>query len=214
MADRIPRSGRITNGFYMASFGFVCMYLLETSDGIVAFDAGLRAAGLRARLAELGLNPAKVRHAFLTHSDSDHVGGLAALTKATVYLPSRETSMLDRSTPRFFSFIFNKPFGRDYVTIEDNQLLSIGGASIRCLSTPGHTAGHMSYLVNDSLLIVGDILNLADGKAVMDRNFINIDNIARRESLRRLAAIRGVSMICPMHSAYTTDAERAMRDWV
>jgi hydroxyacylglutathione hydrolase len=213
MADRIPRSGRITDGFYLASFGFVCMYLLETNDGIVAFDAGLRAAGIRSRLAELGLDPAKVRHAFLTHSDSDHVGGLPALTQATVYLPSREASMLDRSTPRFFSFIFNKPFGRDYVAVEDDQVLSIGGATIRCLATPGHTAGHMSYLVNESLLIVGDVLNLADGKAVMDRKFINIDNTARRESLRRLAAIRGVSVICPMHSAYTTDAERAMREW-
>jgi hypothetical protein len=71
----------------------------------------------------------------------------------------------------------------------------------------------MSFLVNGSILIVGDILNLAHGEAVMDRGLINIDREKRRQSIRKLAALRGVSLLCTMHSGYTRDFDKAMQSW-
>lgn len=70
----------------------------------------------------------------------------------------------------------------------------------------------MSFLVNDSI-IVGDEINLNKGKAVLDRDFTNIDNKKRKDSLLNLAKFKGVKLLCTMHSGYTADFEKGMKDW-
>lgn len=213
MADKIPASGKIRDDLYLLNLGFVCVYVVEARGALIAFDTGMKPEGLKAQLAAVGLDPRKVAHVFLTHSDRDHVGGLPALPEAKVHMPAAESKMLDRSVARFFGFVYNRPFGREYVALEDGEEMAVDGVSIRCIATPGHTAGHMSYLVNGKLLIAGDLLNIAGGKAVLDRGFINIDNEKRRESMRKLAQLRGVDLLCPMHSGYSRDFDRAMAPW-
>lgn len=213
MADKIPSTSQIADGFYILNLGFVCIYLVRSGDSLLAFDTGMKADKVSAELETLRLDASKVSHVILTHSDRDHVGGLSAFPQARVLMPEAEVSMIDRTTPRFFSFIYNKPFAVSYETLTDNQDLTIGDTRIRCIATPGHTAGHMSYLVNGSILVAGDILNVSGGKVVMDRKFINIDNEEREDSIRRLAALTGVSYLCPMHSGYTNDFETAMKEW-
>lgn len=213
MADKIPASGKIGDDLYLLNLGFVCMYVLKARGVLIAFDTGMKPEALRRQFAAIGLDPLEVAHVFLTHSDRDHVGGLAALPAAKVYMPAAESRMLDRSVARFFGFIYNKPFGREYVSLENDQEIAADGVSIRCLATPGHTAGHMSYLVNGRYLIAGDLLNLAGGKAVLDRGFISIDNAKREGSIRKLAQLQGIGLLCPMHSGYTSDFGLAMAAW-
>jgi glyoxylase-like metal-dependent hydrolase (beta-lactamase superfamily II) len=213
MADKVPQSGRIADGLYIIGFGFVAMYVVDAGECLVAFDAGMRAPALTAQFARCGLDPARVKHVFLTHTDSDHTGGLPALPEAKVYLSRDEVPMVTRKTPRFFRFVFNRGIARGYETLADSQEISIGSARICCITTPGHTAGSMSFLVNDRILIAGDILNLDKGKAVMDRAMINMDNAKRRESILKLARLRGVSTLCAMHSGYTHDFDAAMQAW-
>ena len=115
--------------------------------------------------------------------------------------------------PRFFSFIFNKPPFGGYEALVDSQELSVGNARIRCICTPGHTPGSMSFLVNDQILIVGDILNLDKGRVVMDRGIINMDPNKRKQSILKLARLRNISLLCTMHSGYSMDFDTAMREW-
>ncbi len=213
MADKIPATGKISEELYLLNLGFVCMYLYKSGDSYIAFDTGMKASDVTKELAALGIAASSVSDVVLTHSDSDHVGGLSAFPDAQVYLPKDEVAMIDRTTARFFGFIYNKPFGDGYKTLEDGQTVTIAGATIQCIASPGHTAGHMSYLVNGSVLIAGDILNVAQGKIVMDRKFINIDNKQREQSIRKLAGLEGVSLLCPMHSGYTDDFEKAREGW-
>jgi len=213
MADRIQSTRTIADGLSIASFGFVSIYLVRSDDGYVAFDAGMRPSAVRTELRKLGIDPASVTHLFLTHSDSDHVGGLSAFPAASVYFPEEEVAMITRKVPRFFSFIYNRDFGRPYRTVVDGEEVSVGTAVIRCISTPGHTAGSMSFLVNESVLIVGDELNLKDGKAVLDRSMIATNNAQRRESILKLARIPHVDHLCTMHSGYTDNFDQAMEDW-
>lgn len=213
MADRIQKTGRVAEGFYLLNEGFVCSYLLDAGGSFIAFDAGLNPGRTSAELAKLGIDPAKVSHVFLTHSDSDHAGGVGAFPNAAVFLPKAELAMLDHTRPRFLGLMYSKPLSFDFETLDDGQELGPGGAKISCVSTPGHTAGSMSFLVNGSILIVGDELNLRKGRAVLDRRPINIDNALREVSLHKLAGLRGPRILCTMHSGYTLDAEAALREW-
>jgi hydroxyacylglutathione hydrolase len=213
MADTIPPTGKISDGFFIISFGFVAMYILASGKDLIAFDTGMTKIGALRGFKKLGLDPNRVTHIFFTHSDRDHVGGVKAFPKAALFLSVDEVAMLDRTTPRFFSFVYNKPFAASYTTLVDGQKVTVGATTIACIATPGHTAGSMSFLVNGSHLIVGDILNISKGKVVMDRASINIDNEKRRQSIRTVARLTGIETLCPMHSGYTRDFSLAMEDW-
>ncbi len=213
MADKVPQSARISDGLYILGFGFVAMYVVDAGESLLAFDTGMRPAALVAQLARCGLDPARVKHVLLTHSDSDHTGGLPALPGAKVYLPRDEVPMITRKAPRMLGVVYNRAIARPYDTLADGQEIGLGSARIRCIATPGHTPGSMSFLVNGRILIVGDILNLDRGKAVMDRAMINMDAARRRESIRRIARLTGVATLCTMHSGYTIDFDAAMAGW-
>ncbi|MGO8693928.1 MAG: MBL fold metallo-hydrolase [Rectinemataceae bacterium] len=213
MADRIQRTGRIADGLYIVNEGFVCSYLFDTGGSFIAFDTGMNRGKLLSEMKKLAIDPAKVTHVFLTHSDRDHVGGMGAFPDARVFLPKAELAMLDHTQARFFGMMYNKPPSCDFETLEDNQELRVGDAGVECISTPGHTSGSMSYLVDGSILIVGDELNLSKGRAVLDRGPISIDNEKRKDSIRRLARLEGVDFLCAMHSGYTRDFETAMKSW-
>ena len=41
-------------------------------------------------LRKIGIDPATIKHLFLTHSDYDRTGGIEAFPNAAVYLPAEE----------------------------------------------------------------------------------------------------------------------------
>jgi hydroxyacylglutathione hydrolase len=213
MADRIQKTGRIADGLYILNEGFVCSYLFDAGGPFVAFDAGMNQGKVLSELRKLNIDPAKVTHVFLTHSDCDHVGGVGAFPNAEVFLSKAELPMLDRTQARFLGITHNKSLSFAYEALDDDQELGVGGAKVRCIATPGHTTGSMSFLLNGSILIVGDELNLRKGRAVLDRRPISMDNARREESLRRLARLGGPKILCTMHSGYTLDAEAALKEW-
>ncbi len=213
MADKIPESGRIAEGFYLLNLGFVTSYILDAGESLVAFDVGMWGTTIRREMGKLGLDPERIRHIFITHSDPDHVGCIRSFPQARVHFPMDEVAMVDRRTARFFGWYFNKALPVAYEALVDGQVLGIGNAKIECISTPGHTAGSMSYLANGSALVVGDELNLDGGEAVLDRGFICLDNEKRKESILKLARLAGVEYLCPMHSGYTGDFAKAMGHW-
>jgi hydroxyacylglutathione hydrolase len=213
MPDRIPPTAKVADSFYLLNLGFVASYLYDAGDSLVAFDAGMNPRKALMEMRKLDLDPAKVGALLFTHSDPDHTGGIKAFPNAKAYFSLAEVAMFDRSTARFFGRVYSKPPRFAYATLEDGQELKIGDAAIRCILTPGHTAGSMSFLVDGSILIVGDELNLKEGKAVLDRKFIGIDNEKRLDSIHKLAKLRGVEYICPAHSGYSEDFQAAMADW-
>lgn len=214
MAEKKQPSGPISANLFFVKLGFVAMYLLDAGESLIAFDTGMNSKTTLAELEKLQIDPRRVKHVLLTHSDRDHVGGLAAFPDAKVYLPKAEVAMLDHSTPRFLGLVYSKPLPVTPEFLDENEILTIGNASIKCLSTPGHTAGSMSYLINDSVLVVGDILNLKKGKVVMDRGFIQVDKAKRRESILKLSRLKGISVLCTAHTGYSEDFAGAMKDWV
>ncbi len=155
---------------------------------------------------------------FLTHTDSDHVGGLNLFKDATVYLSSDEERMIDRTTPRFMGFRYNPPLKRAYKLLKDGDSVQAGTTDIKAIATPGHTPGSMSYLVNDSLLFSGATIILRNGRArhfsrLHLRDLTHMDIATQTESVKKLAQLRNISLMATGHTGFTTDFSSAMSDW-
>jgi glyoxylase-like metal-dependent hydrolase (beta-lactamase superfamily II)/rhodanese-related sulfurtransferase len=124
-----------------------------------------------------------------THIHADHLSrsrALADQTGATLYLPAQQ-----RVT---FSF----------TPVADADTLAIGGALLRALHTPGHTAESMSYLVDGRALLTGDTLFLnAVGRPDLHAN----SDAARARahalytSIQRLLALPGETLVLPGHTS-------------
>jgi glyoxylase-like metal-dependent hydrolase (beta-lactamase superfamily II) len=109
--------------------------------------------------------------------------------------------------------IYNSKIKRTYHLLNDNDIVTIGSTKIRAIATPGHTPGSMSYLVNESLLFVGDTFKLRDNRVRSLRRYINMDTEQQKESIRKLAHLDHVRLACTAHSGYTKEFNHAIRDW-
>lgn len=210
MPFNIQHTQSVADGLFILNFRYVASYVLDAGDSLVAFDAGMSQKMTHAEMKKLNLDVSKVRNVFFTHSDPDHVGGIKGFPNAKAHLSKDEVAMLDGTTPRFFGKVYSKPLPFAYETLEDGQEIVIGTARIKCIATAGHTSGSMSYLINDSILVVGDEMNLKQGRAVLDFRLISIDNAKREESIKKLAKLSGVKLLCTAHSGYTEDFATAM----
>ena len=140
---------------------------------------GLMFAGLRpaadpfdAQLRRLGIKPAAVERVVMTHLHVDHTSGMRLLPNARFAITTAEwdaaTASLSAnrgyaahhlpSADRVERIDFDAdptPFGPFARTID-----WLGDGSVRLISTPGHTPGHMSVLLRvadrGQVLIVGD----------------------------------------------------------
>jgi len=148
-------------------------YVVETSAGLVAIDAGLKgdARPLKDQMARLGLDWRRLRSVLLTHVHGDHSGGaeyLRAQTGAKVYAGQGDAPVLRAGGPReaFFS-VFYMPNDTPHPTTVDvelkgDEVLDFGDVRFRALATPGHTPGSICYLMERGPLRVffaGDIIS-------------------------------------------------------
>lgn len=162
--------------------GFLC----EHPDGLVVFDTGLHpdlatsSARLRlladlfevemgpehtltAQLGVLGIDPADVDIAVLSHLHFDHTGGTAELPNARVVVQRAEWEAahdpgvidLGGSDPSTYDI------GREVQLLDGGHDL-FGDGSLELVPTVGHTPGHQSLLVNRDLMLVADACYLAE----------------------------------------------------
>ncbi|MBI1759648.1 MAG: MBL fold metallo-hydrolase [Actinobacteria bacterium] len=145
--------------------------LRDDDGGITLIDAGLkRATGpILAALAALDAKPADVRRIVMTHSHSDHAGGLPALAAATgagihsheresVYLRDGRMPVGRGLGPRLVARIGSRLVRPVTVAEEfrDGDVMPVAGG-LRVVHTPGHSPGHVSLLHEPSgVLITGD----------------------------------------------------------
>ncbi|MGZ4863820.1 MAG: MBL fold metallo-hydrolase [Halobacteriota archaeon] len=194
------------------------MFVFTAADPPICFDTGISEEPVKRGFNALGFKPEHVKCVFLTHTDRDHVGGLDLFKNADVYLSIDEEQMINGTTPRFLGFVYNRALKKPYKVLKNGDIVQAGDTKIEALATPGHTPGSMSFLVNSSILFVGDTLVLKEGKVrhfskLHMRDLTHMDIATQTESVRKIAQLKNISLMVTAHTGYTTDFKSAMGDW-
>lgn len=148
----------------VGSFEVNCAILWGEEKIAWIIDAGGDPDEIRAFLADRGLTPGAL---LFTHGHFDHVGALDALTAAWPAIPAY---MGEADAAWAFTMPFNQmhPYYRlqqrpaTLKTVNEGDLISLGGLTARVIALPGHTPGGVGYLFNENLLFSGDTLFAGD----------------------------------------------------
>ena len=95
------------------------------------------------------------------------------------------------------------------VLLHDGEVFEIDGIKIECFLVPGHTWGHMVYLIDDRYLFTGDTIWFgADGgysfiSALAESNKLAVKSLAELEQKLRTRGLRPV--ILTGHTGWTDD---------
>lgn len=204
-------TGTLSENIYTVNSRFVNVYLIRNNDSYIAIDAGTDKKTLIAEFKKLGINPEMVTAVFLTHTDSDHAGGLGAFPNAQIYISTDEEQMINGKTNR--AFIMKNHLSKPYRLIKDNEMLEINGLSVRGLLNPGHTPGSMSYIVNDSCIFTGDALSIKNSVVCVFNEFFNMDTEEQKRSIAKLAHLKGLKHIYTAHYGFSDIHQSIFKDF-
>jgi hydroxyacylglutathione hydrolase len=210
--NRPVGTGKIADHLYAVRTGPVNFFVYQDEEQAVCIDSGFGKRQILRGLQSLGIDPRRVTHLFLTHSDFDHASGLRVFPQAKIYLSLAEEPMITGMKARTFAY-YNPAIPRPYRLLQDGEVVTVGAMRIRAIGTPGHTPGSMSYLLDGSILFVGDTFKLVAGQVHPLRRYINNDTEQQKESIRKLASLEGVRLACTAHSGYTERFDEAIRAW-
>ena len=184
----------------------------------IMIDAGYNYPRLREKMSWLELDPAAIRHILITHQDTDHVGALETDSErlfkdATVYIGEIENRYLTGETRRkVFHGAYRLPMVKmenRKVLLKDGEIIRIGDIKIECLLVPGHTWGHMVYLIDDEYLFTGDTIWFgADGgysflATLAEDNRLSVKSLEKLEA--NLRARNKPLKIITGHTGWTDD---------
>lgn len=198
---------QVTDDVYSVRTRYVNMYLVKDGDNFIAIDAGIKKGAVKDELKKLDIDPDRVRAVLLTHSDSDHAGGISLFEKAVIYLPEDEEQVINGETGRFLWF-GNKIDTENYKLLKDKSF-RIGDIKIQMVPTPGHTAGSTCYIINDKYLFTGDALALDNGIIVPFPKIINKSARKAKKSMDNLTGLDDVQYIFTAHYGYTDNYKAA-----
>ena len=181
---------------WVANIFFYCK-----DHAVIMIDAGYNYDRLAEKMGWLGIAPQSVQHILITHQDTDHVGAVEAdspglFQNAALYIGEVENRYLTGEVRRKVIYhLYKLPqvtINNKKVLLQDGEVINIDGIKIECFLVPGHTWGHMVYLVDDRYLFTGDTIWFgADGgysfiSALAEDNELAVRSLtALEEKLRR-----------------------------
>ncbi len=143
------------------------IFFYRKGDTVIIIDAGYNYERLAEKMSWLGIEPKSVRHILITHQDTDHVGAVEAdspglFKKAKLYIGETENRYLTGEVRRKVIYhLYKLPqvtINNKKRLLKDGETFRIGDIKIHCFLVPGHTRGHMVYLIDDKYLFTGDAI--------------------------------------------------------
>ena len=144
---------RIFGNLYYVGDKKVCMHLIDTGEGLILFDTGYRHAVhlLLENIRSLNFSPEDIKYVIHSHGHFDHFGGgneIRRLCGARVFMSAVDTRLLRERPDRALMEL--GPVPGDEICwpdeeLSDGDVISLGNTAIRCVLTPGHTMGTMTF---------------------------------------------------------------------
>jgi glyoxylase-like metal-dependent hydrolase (beta-lactamase superfamily II) len=188
------------DSFVMGPFGSNC-YVVRAEQGAAeaaVIDPGDDPTPLMPELARLGTRTAGI---LVTHTDVDHIGGVAALAEgagAEVWAPAGEVDAMRAGETRGGMRV--APHDPAHV-VSGGDTISVAGIEFEVVDVPGHSAGHVAFFANGELFS-GDLL-FAGSVGRVDLEGGNWDTLL--DSVRTLLErFPGDTIVRPGHGAPTT----------
>ncbi len=186
---------------------------------VCMIDAGVSSA-YSTIVDYLNSNDRKIEEIHLlahTHCHPDHIGCSPAIREASgcqvaahefakPWIEDVDLQYRERPTGTFYTLVSGS-VGVDRV-LNDGDTLDLGdGQSMRVLHTPGHSRDSVSFFhEQDRVLFTGDTIPVPDERPVYE------DVLALMGSIRKLQAVKGVSVLCSswLEPQYGEDASAEM----
>ena len=190
----------------------------------IMIDAGYNYARLQEKMGWLDIDPASIEHILITHQDTDHVGALERdsdllFKEATAYIGEIENQYLTGEVRRkVFHGAYKLPMVKTdnrRTLLKDGEVFHIGDIKIECILVPGHTWGHLVYLIDDTYLFTGDTIWFgADGgysfiSTLAEDNKLAVQSLEKLE--KNLLARNMPMKIITGHTGWTDDLDFAFR---
>lgn len=215
-------TGRINKNIYCIKDNDVNVFLYVKNKNVVIIDSGYKKSEIiKSEIANYLKGQYDTPHLFMTHLDVDHVGdlyenGYRPMGDTPVYIGEKEELHLNKVVPRmkFGPIKINTKLkiNRKYQLLKDLQVVMIGDIKVEAIHTPGHTLGHMCYLIDDQYLFTGDSIALSKQKGYCFFGILNYSSKLNMKALGRLKEIalkRKCKLILTAHTGCTKDIEAA-----
>ena len=138
----------------------------EKGSECIIVDPGMPdiSAEIELIISEEGLKPVA---ALLTHGHLDHTFSIKPLADGysiPTYIHSEDRRFVADPAgihgPQFIEQLSGMKFEepKDLQTLKDASTLELVGMKIKAIHAPGHTKGSLMFLINDEILLSGDVL--------------------------------------------------------
>lgn len=200
------------------------VYFYTKNGKTIMIDAGYNYERLEEKMGWLDISPSSIDEILLTHLDTDHVGAVekdseGIFKNAKLYIGETESKYLTGELRRRVLFkLYKLPkvdIENEIELLQDGDIFYIGDIKVEVILVPGHTLGHLVYLIDDAYLFTGDTIWFGSDGGYSFLNSLAEDNALSIRSLERLEKLlkeRGLSpKIISGHTGWTDDLEFAFR---
>lgn len=205
-------------------------YVIKTGDKILLWDTGLPysiadnenntlsappftlkvTSKITDELTKIGLKPEDITHIGISHAHFDHTGGVSLFPNAHLIIQKAEFDLLknnkDEADAHHMSAdslaFYLKDENSEHVTLLNGDAPLFDNSSLKAISLPGHTPGHMALLVSmdngKKYVLSGDqwhfIENL-ESNGVPSFNFDRANTLASSDKLNKIIENTGATLV-------------------
>ena len=204
--------------------------LIDSGEGLVLLDGALAESAplIAANIQKLGFRPEQIKYIGVSHAHFDHVGGVAALARASgaqVIASARNAEVLAAGTaPKddpqaaFGDTANGFPKVEKAKTLRDGETLRLGRLALTLHYTPGHAPGASSWSWQDCEgeecrdLVYADSLNAVSDESYRFGGADGNGGIAAefQRSIARVAELR-CDILVPVHPGFAQFEDKLAR---
>lgn len=200
---------------------YIANIFFYTKNGkTIMIDAGYNYPRLAEKMEWLGIDPKEVSDILITHQDTDHVGAVehdsdGLFNHCTLYISEIENRYLTGEVRRkVIHKLYKLPMvtiNNEKVLLKDGDILDFDGIKVECILVPGHTWGHMVYLIDDKYLFTGDTIWFgADGgysfiSTLAEDNKLSVKSLEKLEKKLRSRNIN--PLVITGHTGWSQDLD-------